>query len=165
MKRGKGYLAHWFAWFVGLMPLWLLLTGTFDLQELAVGIVASSIAAVVAVIATAKKIIRIHLRPAWLKSVPSLLRRVLVDNWVVLALLVRVLARRGEVRGEFRALRFDPGGDDALAATRRALITAAISLSPNSYVVGIDREAGIILCHQLVPSSKESARRDLLEWT
>jgi multisubunit Na+/H+ antiporter MnhE subunit len=162
--RGKGYLAQWFVWFVALMSLWLLLTGTFDLQEVGIGVAASGIAAVVAVIAAAKQIIRIHLRPAWLRALPSLLTRVVVDNWVVLALLVRVLAGRGEVRGEFRALRFDPGGDDALSATRRALITAAVSLSPNSYVVGIDREAGIILCHQLIPSSKESARRDLLEW-
>jgi hypothetical protein len=38
------------------------------------------------------------------------------------------------------------------------LVTAAISLAPNSYVVAIDREARRILVHELVP--RRAATRD-----
>ena len=40
----------------------------------------------------------------------------------------------------------DPG-----AAARRALATAGVSASPNTYVVGIDTRRDELLAHQLVP--------------
>ena len=146
------------------MALWLLLTGTLDPQETAVGLLASAIAATAAVALAAQEIIRLRIRPGWLLRVHRVVGRVLVDNWSALSLLARYLAGRSGVRGAFRALPFEPGGDDSLPATRRALITLAVSVSPNTYVVGIDTEAKVILCHQLIPSPKESARRDVLGW-
>ena len=155
---------RWAGWFVFLMVLWLLLTGTLDPQETAIGALVAAVAAVSAVVISVLGIIRWKIRPAWLLRLPALAWRIVADNWRVLSLLVRHLAGRAPVRGTFRALPFDPGGDDSLAATRRALITLAISISPNTYVVGIDNDDKVILCHQLLPSPKESAEEDVLGW-
>jgi multisubunit Na+/H+ antiporter MnhE subunit len=162
--RAERHGRRWLVWFGCLMGLWLLLTSTFDPQETAVGVLASSLAATAAVAVGAQEIIRIRIDPRWLPHVHRVVGRVLVDNWSALSLLVRYLAGRAEVRGAFRALPFEPGGDDSIAATRRALVIMSVSVSPNTYVVGIDAESKLILCHQLIPSPKESARRDILGW-
>jgi multisubunit Na+/H+ antiporter MnhE subunit len=162
--RAGGHGRRWLVWFGCLMGLWLVLTSTLDPQETAVGVLASALGATAAVAVGAQEVIRIRIHRRWLLRAHRVVGRVVVDNWLALSLLVRYLAGRAEVRGAFRALPFEPGGDDSLAATRRALITISVSVSPNTYVVGIDAESKLILCHQLIPSSKESARRDMLGW-
>jgi hypothetical protein len=79
------------------------------------------------------------------------------DSVLVLrANCARPFRKRGS--GRFSEREFNPGDDHAIARTRRALVTAAISLAPNSYVVAIDREARRILVHELVP--RRAATRD-----
>jgi hypothetical protein len=41
-------------------------------------------------------------------------------------------------------------------------MTAAISISPNTFVVGIDRHEKLMLVHQLVPASLEHTTQDVL---
>jgi multisubunit Na+/H+ antiporter MnhE subunit len=163
MRAGR-YAAHWGLWWVVLMALWLLLTGTFDAQEVAAGVVASALAATAVIVVQAQGVMHLRPRASWLVRAGRLPARIIADNWTVLSLVLRRLVTREEIRGAFRALPFDPGGDDARSATRRALITIAITVSPNTYVVGIDRYAGLILCHQLAPSDPESADEDILGW-
>jgi len=50
----------------------------------------------------------------------------------------------------FRVLPFPQEGDDAAAAARRALATTVVSLTPNTYVVGVEGNEGAVLIHQLV---------------
>jgi multisubunit Na+/H+ antiporter MnhE subunit len=163
-KRAGRYVAHWILWWAVLMALWLLLTGTFDPQETLAGFASATVAATAAVIVDAQGVIHLRPRAAWLLRATRLPGRVVVENWTVLTLLVRCIVTRQEIGGAFRAVQFDPGGDDDRSATRRALITLAITVSPNTYVVGIDREAKLILCHQLIPSDPESAYDDILGW-
>lgn len=158
------HVGHWLIWWVACMALWLLLTGTFDVFELAAGAISSAVGATAATLVRAQKVLRFDPDPAWLLRIHKIPRHVVSDTWTVFGALFKHLLKRKEVRGEFRAIPFDPGGDDARAATRRALIAGAISVSPNSYVVGVDRERKLILCHQLVPSPKAEARRDITGW-
>jgi hypothetical protein len=65
------------------------------------------------------------------------------------------------VRSGFRAIPFRSGGDDARASARRALIVPAISVSPNTYVIGIDEGGDLMLVHQLIPSPKADAQREI----
>jgi multisubunit Na+/H+ antiporter MnhE subunit len=160
--RGGRYAAHWVLWWVVLMALWLLLTGTLDPQEVAAGVMASALAATAVVVVEAQGVMNLRPRASWLVRAGRLPGRIVADNWTVLSLVPRRLVTREEIRGAFRAIPFDPGGDDARSATRRALITIAITASPNTYVVGIDRHAGLILCHQLATSDPESAAEDIL---
>jgi len=89
--------------------------------------------------------------------------RILVDCFALFAALWGHLAKREPVRGAFRAFRFTSTGDDARAAAKRALITAAITSTPNTYVVGLDRQRQLILVHQLVPVPRALARDEILE--
>jgi len=82
---------------------------------------------------------------------------VVVDCRIVMGAVWRRLARREPVRGAFTAFPFSCGGDDAEAAARRALYVMAISLTPNTFVIGIDRENDVMLVHQLVSTNPATA--------
>jgi multisubunit Na+/H+ antiporter MnhE subunit len=140
------------------MAAWLLLTLTIDPVEVAAGAVAAAIAATVAELVRVQDLQTIRVRPRWLLRTLRLPRAILVDSWKVLATL---LSR--PPKSAFFALPLDPGDDDdPYAAGRRALITAAISVTPNTYVVGIDADRNLILVHQLVPASPSKAEEEIL---
>jgi hypothetical protein len=81
----------------------------------------------------------------------------------VLALvLVKALARR-DVAGSFRVVRFEDGDDHALHGGRVALAETFGSLAPNTYVVGVDRERGVMLLHQLRPTDDPGGDADPLD--
>ncbi|MBA3349454.1 MAG: Na+/H+ antiporter subunit E [Actinobacteria bacterium] len=153
----KSRLAHWFAWWVALVLLWQLFVNTFAAPEVTAGLMAAAVAA------TAAEIVRgqglIHFRPQlrWLLRARKLPLAVIVDCRVVIGALWRRLGRRQPMKGTFTAFPFVSGGDDAEAAARRALYATAISLTPNTFVVGIDRENDIMLVHQLVPTNPARA--------
>lgn len=149
MGHGLRYAA---GWWLGLLLLYLLLAGSVNWQEVVAAVVLAGIAAG-AVTATCRTG-SLHFQPRlrWLPHFRRLPRQVLVDCLIVGAALARVLFRREKIEGTFRSIPFDPGGEDAESATRRALVTAGACLAPNTYVVAIDAEQGQLLLHQLVPS-------------
>jgi multisubunit Na+/H+ antiporter MnhE subunit len=159
-KRGR----HLAIWSGALVALWLALTTTLDVQELVAGALAAAVAAVTAELVRAQGLVRFRPMPRWLVRSRILPRRVLSDSVLLGRVLFRHALRREVASGAFRALGFDPGGDDARSATRRALVIAAISLTPNTIVVGIDRNERLILVHQLAPSRDASARDDIVGW-
>lgn len=153
----RGRLAHWFAWWIALVLLWQLFVNTFAMPEVLAGLGAAAIAA------TAAEIVReqglIHFRPQlrWLVRARKLPLAVIVDCGVVMGALWRRVGRREPVKGAFTAFPFVSGGDDAEAAARRALYVLAISLTPNTFVIGIDRENDVMLVHQLVSNNPANA--------
>jgi hypothetical protein len=44
------------------------------------------------------------------------------------------------------------------------LVVIAISATPNTYAVGIDRERDLLLVHQLVPGPRERAEQEITGW-
>jgi multisubunit Na+/H+ antiporter MnhE subunit len=145
------------------MAAWLVLTTTTDPLEMAAGAIAAAIAATVAELVRMQDLQAIRVRPRWMLRAGVLPRHVLADTWTLFRALWRHLLFRRPVKGAFLALPFDPGGeDDPYAAGRRALITAAITVTPNTYVVGIDAEQNLILVHQLVPAPRARARKEIL---
>jgi multisubunit Na+/H+ antiporter MnhE subunit len=145
------------------MAAWLLLTTTINPLEMAAGAVAAAIAATIAELVRIQDLQAIRVRPRWLPRAGVLPRLVLSDTWTLFRALWRQLLFRRRVKGAFLALPFDPGDeDDPYAAGRRALITAAITVTPNTYVVGIDADRNLILVHQLVPASRSRAGREIL---
>jgi multisubunit Na+/H+ antiporter MnhE subunit len=65
--------------------------------------------------------------------------------------------------GVFRGIPFEAGpDDDPNAVARRAAYTAQISLTPNTYVIGIDRELNNMLVHELVAGPREETRDRVL---
>jgi multisubunit Na+/H+ antiporter MnhE subunit len=152
----------WMCWWVAFVVTWLLLVGTLERNEILAGVGAGAVAATVAELVRVQDYRRFRPRAKWLFRAARLPAHVFADSLLVFRVLYRRLFTADRRGGAFRACRLDPGGDDAQSAARRALIVASLSLAPNTYVVGIDEEEGLILVHQLVPSRHERARADIL---
>ncbi len=163
-RRGPRHLIRFARWWGALMGLWLLLTGTLDPIEVATGAFAAAIGALAASLVQGQEIVRFYPRAAWLLRVVRIPRRLLVDNWIVLSALVLHVVGRKKIVGAFRSVSFRAGGEDTRSATRRALVISALTMTPNSLVVGIDEDNDLILCHQLVPSDPSEARDEILGW-
>jgi multisubunit Na+/H+ antiporter MnhE subunit len=141
----------WLAWYLPLFGLWMLFVGSFSLEEIVLGALAAAVAATAADLVRAQDLVRFRMRPRWLSGVWRLPWQVVADSGLLAAALWRQLRRPGSVRGVFRVLPFPRDeGDGAAAAARRALAVAVASLTPNTYVVGVEGDEGTVLIHQLV---------------
>jgi multisubunit Na+/H+ antiporter MnhE subunit len=150
------------AWWTVSFVLWLLLTSTLDPQELVAGAAASSIAAFAASIVQAKEDFGFRPQLRWLLRARILPRQVIADCWLLTAAVWRRVVLSKESRGSFKTFPFEHVGDDPESAARRALVTAGVSLTPNSYVVAFDRDKQELIVHQLV-SRPESVEEVLSE--
>jgi multisubunit Na+/H+ antiporter MnhE subunit len=156
-------VAIWASWWVFLFVVWMLLVLTQATPEILAG------AAVAAIGATAAEVVRrsrfVELLPWGLLPLHPvrLVRRVVSDCWLLGVALVRQFRDREDNVGAFRGIPYDAGADDdPKDATRRALHVALVSLTPNTYVVGIDRENNNMLVHELVPGPRETTRERVL---
>jgi multisubunit Na+/H+ antiporter MnhE subunit len=145
------------AWWAVSFVLWLLFTSTFDAQEVVAGVVASSISALAASIVQSNEEFSFRPRFRWLSRARILPGQVISDCWVLTVALWRSVVRSKQARGSFKTFHFQHVADDPESAARRALVTAAISLTPNTYVVAFDRDKEELIVHQLVsrPESVE----------
>ncbi|HZD74885.1 MAG TPA: Na+/H+ antiporter subunit E [Actinomycetota bacterium] len=143
-------MRFWLAWYLPLFGLWLLFVDTLAAQELVLGAIAAAAAATAADVVRSQDLVRFRMRARWLRGLGVLPAQVMTDSWLLAVALWRQLRRPGSVRGLFRVLPFPVEGDDAAAAARRALVTGVVSLTPNTYVVGVERGEGAMLVHQLV---------------
>ncbi len=158
-----GVIASWLAWWAVLLGLYMLFAAKLSWEEAIVGAGIAGLGATGAFVTL--KAGEVHFRPRlrWLTILGRLPGNVLADCGIVGAALWQKLVQRRPVEGVFRTVPFDAGGDDPESAARRALVTAGVSLSPNTYVLGIDRQRGLLLVHQLVPSGKPPGKGDK-EW-
>lgn len=159
-----GRLLLWLCWWIGFLLGWLLLTATVAPSEFIVGAAAAAISATAAEIVRVQDYRRFRPRLRWLARIRKLPSRMIIDTWVVFRALWQRTVSGDRRVGAFRAIHFDPGGEDGVSAARRALILSAVTSCPNSYVVGIDTHSKIMLVHQLVPSTPEASREDVLGW-
>jgi multisubunit Na+/H+ antiporter MnhE subunit len=155
-------LKFWIAWYLPLVALWLAFVDTFAGEEVALGLIAAAIAATAADLVRAQDLVRFRLEPRWLRDLYRLPWQVLRDCWVLARALWRRLAGH-PVQGAFRVVPFPGEADDARSAARRALATAVVSVTPNTVVVGVERDEGHMLVHQLVPEPGSPVPPSLLE--
>ncbi len=150
--RGLRIVCSWVAWWLPLLVLYLLLTGKPTWEEASAGLAAAAIATVGAVVAARAAALEFQPRLRWLVRLGRPFLQMLLDCCLVLGALWPRLVQGKNVEGVFSTIPFDPGGDDPQQAARRALITVGITLAPNTYVIGMDRQQGLILVHQLIPT-------------
>jgi len=160
-ERTNPFRAHalpWLAWWAASMLLWLVLTTTVDKAEAIVG------AGVAAIAATAGEVVRTRVRFGfrprlrWFRHALRLPSSIAKDTWTVLVVLFDHVTGRKRVRGVWRSVPFHHGRDgDPVAGARRALVTAGVTTTPNSIVIGIDPDRDELFVHQL-----SSTREDLL---
>jgi multisubunit Na+/H+ antiporter MnhE subunit len=143
----------WLAEAAILFCVWMIYTWQLSKAELLVGIGAALLAAVGAEAVRGLNFAGFYPLLAWMLEVRRLPYTALEGCAVLVEVLVLRYALKREVRGGLRTLRFEPGGDDARSAARRALAVAFVSFAPNSIVVHIDRDRGIMIYHQIIPTT------------
>jgi len=138
------------------MLLWLLFTSTVNPGEAVVGVAVAAIAATATTLVRSKNPFLFQPRLRWLLLVGRLPVAIASDTWTVMRVLVLHLSGRRRVRGTLRALPFPYGDpDSAEDGARRALAATLVSMTPNSVVLGFDRERGEIVYHRLGPARKD----------
>jgi hypothetical protein len=141
----------WLIWFVLLYALYLLLADNPVLPELATGVVAAAIGATGAVVVRAQRPRLLRPRPRMLEGAWKPLLGIFGD----LLPLTRVLIERGILRrrteSRLEETPFSALSDSGEDAAERALAEALGSLAPNTIVVGLDHERGVLVTHRLRP--------------
>jgi hypothetical protein len=146
--RGGGGAAGarraWLGWWLVLTVLWLALADSRRLEEVVAGVLVAALGATAAVIVRARREVVLRPRPRWvLASLRPALR------WPRdLVALAGALVRRPAGRTVEEP--FEVTGEDPRSAARRALAVTGGSLAPNTIVVGIDADRGVIVRHELV---------------
>jgi multisubunit Na+/H+ antiporter MnhE subunit len=161
-SRARPHATFWIAWYLPLVVLWLAFVDTLATVEVVLGLVAAAVAATAAELVRDQDLVRFRLEWSWLRDLYRLPGQVLGDSWALAVVLWRQLRGR-PVTGVLRTIPFPVERDDARSAARRALVTGAVSLTPNTYVVGIEGDEGFALVHQLVPGPANPIPRSMLE--
>ena len=115
-------------WWLALLVFYLLLVSKVPWPEVVAGSVAALFAAGAA--ALTKRAGQLRFLPTWqgMKWLVPAPLKALRDCGLLGAALWWRLSGSREVVGVFRAVPFDPGGDDPRSAARRALVIAGITL-------------------------------------
>ena len=154
-------IVTWLTWWVILLSLWVAVDDSFESDELLVGAGVAAFAALAAELVGDQAGLRLQVRAGWLVRAVGLPGQVAQQTVMVFAALARTLFAKARFteprateprapRGRFRELPVKYGDDTPLGVTRRVLLTGALSLAPNEFVLGIDAERDVMVTHQLV---------------
>jgi multisubunit Na+/H+ antiporter MnhE subunit len=142
----SGTARAWGAWWVLLAALYLLLADSIVLPELVVGAFAAAVGATGAVLCRNQRQELLRPRLRWLRAAGKPLLGIFTD----LVPLARTLATRGG--GALHRVSLTIPGDRGEQAAFVAFTESLGSLAPNTVVVDVDRERGVLLVHQLAPA-------------
>jgi multisubunit Na+/H+ antiporter MnhE subunit len=147
----------WLTWWVLLMSFWVILDDSIALDELLAGAGAAALGAFLAESLVHQAATRFRMRAEWVTPALNLPGQVIRDTLIVFAALWRRLAHGEEPRSGFCVLPAHFGDDSPEGVTRRLLLTGGRSMTPNSFVLGIDSGHDVVVIHQLVVNEGEPA--------
>ena len=130
--------------------LYLLLAGSLAVAELGAGALAAGLAAAARETVRHQTDQRFRARLRWVWLIGRTAQQLFRDCVVVSRAVAAAVLRGESPPGQLRQVSFSFGGNDPEAAMRRALVTAGISISPNGYVVSVERKPGRLLVHEMV---------------
>lgn len=91
-----------------------------------------------------------HFKAAWWLDLGRLPGRIVSDAVKVSAALITHMLGLGPLDGRFMAIPFPDRPDDEAMEARLALMTLGTSVSPNAFVLDVDRDRRLVLVHELV---------------
>ena len=150
-------LGVWLTWWAILAALYLLIDDSVLLPELVVGAFAAAVGATGATLVHRERVVLMRGEARWLGVLARQLPGLIGDLWP----LARVLVERGVLRRGASAtveIPFDATTDGPRDTARRAATEALGTLTPNTIVVRIDTDRGVVVAHQLSPTD-DPARR------
>lgn len=143
-------VASWSCWLALLTGLWLLYVGAFDRVDVVAGILAAAVAATAAEVVRRQGLLRFRLEPQWVMSAWRVPFRIFWEFGLATVAFGRTLVRRRKpFRSGFETVPLPAAGDEP---GFRAWAAWAFTLSPNAYVVDVDRGARQTLVHALLLS-------------
>jgi len=148
----------WLVWWVLLMSLWVIVDDSIAVDEFLAGAGAAALAAFLAELVTYQAGTRFRMRAEWLVRALRLPGEIAGDTVTVFAALGRRLLRGEQPPSGFREIPARFGGTSDEDVTRRLLLIGGRSVAPNTFVLGIDRERGVMVVHQLVANETRPAR-------
>lgn len=142
------------AWIAGLGlvlggSFYLLLIDNPSSPELYALAAVALACAVAFVVSREQDLAEARINPRWLLGAWRVLAKIGPDIFLLCREALIQLVRPRAARGEFRAVPFRPTEDTPEDAGRRALTEWIGSIAPNTIVVGVDDERGLLLVHQL----------------
>lgn len=138
---------------VTLLALWLLLVDSTDEQNLFTGIGVALLGAMLTGLLQYLRPVRLAPRPVMARFLYRPIVLLFSDTLRVLRVLLVSLPRRSSEFGRLRAARYSACDEDPDGAARRVLTEWGASLGSNRYVIGIDARSGVLLIHELSPTS------------
>jgi multisubunit Na+/H+ antiporter MnhE subunit len=147
-------------WSIFLL-VWHVFVGHYAADELLFAVIGSGISVLAARVVFAEHLS--PLRTEW-RLVAQGLRMpklIVTGTWEVLSVLGRQIFLGKRAESLLFTVPFDAGGDDDASAFRRALAIAYTTATPNFVVVGIDRERGQLVYHQIQESEVPEMTRKL----
>jgi multisubunit Na+/H+ antiporter MnhE subunit len=143
--------AFWLSWWAIAYGLWVLFVFKTEPAELVAGAVAAAFAATGAELVRSRGYAPFAPDLAWSRWLLRLPKEVVVDTWRLAVLLVRHFVHGVPIKGCLRIVRFPAGSDDdPRAQARRTVVGWLASVSPNTYVIGIDERHHVAVVHQLI---------------
>jgi multisubunit Na+/H+ antiporter MnhE subunit len=134
--------------------LWLLLAGSWHLQEVAAALLVGLVAGGIGVVLREEVGHRPVTLAGPLRTTGRLYLGALRDCWTLTRALLASPVGRSPA-GRVRRVPFDVGTHSGADVGRRVVATVGTSLQPNTYVVGFDRERDLVLVHELVASGED----------
>jgi multisubunit Na+/H+ antiporter MnhE subunit len=151
MKLVQGARA-WLAAWIASAALWMVLTDSVRISEMVAGALVAALAATGVEAVRRQRVADQALRPRYALGVWRVLIGVVPDVWRLTRAAFAQLVQRRASRGEIVALPFPHTADDPDTRARRAIAVGLGSVAPNSIIVGVDPDAGVLLVHQLDPT-------------
>lgn len=134
--------------FLILLLLWMMFVSKISWQEFGIGVLAAIAGAIGDAVVKAEGLALFKPKPRWVLLIFSEPWYVLKGTVLVFRELARVCTGR-QPWGGFQSVPFRYGGSNEVASGRRALFAAYTTISPDTIVVGLDRDQHIALLHQL----------------
>jgi multisubunit Na+/H+ antiporter MnhE subunit len=155
MTVGRG-IALWLLGWAASAALWMVLTDSVRIAELVAGAAVAALAATATEVVRRQRVTEQALRPRLWLRLPRALVRAVPDVGRLTRAAFLQLVQRKPVRGRTIAMLTQIAGDEPDARARRAAAIGLGSIAPNSIVVGVDPDSGVMLVHQLEPTRKPS---------
>jgi multisubunit Na+/H+ antiporter MnhE subunit len=155
MNLARGMFVWLLAWLASV-ALWMLLADSVRPEEVVVGAAVAALAAAAFEIVRRQRVVAQAFRPnLWLRVWRVLVRAVPDIGRLTRAAFAQ-LFRPQRVRGRVLAMPFGHTEDDPDARALRAVAIGLGSIAPNTVVIGVDPDSGLLLVHQLDPTRRPS---------
>jgi multisubunit Na+/H+ antiporter MnhE subunit len=145
---GRGSIPWLLAWLASAAG-WMALVDSVRLAELLAGVAVATLAASGFEVVRRQRVAAQAMRPELSLRVVVVVGRAVPDVWRLTRLAFAQLFDRRPVRGRIVALPFGYNADEPDDRARRAVAVGLGSIAPNTLLVGVDPERGLLVAHQL----------------